>query len=154
MDREQVIKEYEDFVGRYTPCCTSGDYALELLKAVLALLKEQEADIAALKASYNELAKEGEIVIYFMWLEIQNKDPELAKQIMDEFTEWSEKAMIKMKESLHDTKRERWEKIVDEVLANDKESETIIKARKELFMGLYDDCFSQSENCKGGESHE
>lgn len=35
--------------------------------------------------------------------------------------------------------REQWEKIIDKVLENDSESETIIKARKKLFIGLFDD---------------
>ena len=35
--------------------------------------------------------------------------------------------------------RKKWENIVDKVIGNDSESETIVKARKELFMGLFDD---------------
>lgn len=36
-------------------------------------------------------------------------------------------------------KRKQWESVVDKVLENDSESETIVKARKELFMGMFDD---------------
>ena len=42
MDREKVIKEYEDYVNRYISLTTSHDYEYEMHKAVLALLKEQE----------------------------------------------------------------------------------------------------------------
>ena len=42
MDREKVIKEYEDFVNGYECFCTSDDYEYEMHKAVLAILKEQE----------------------------------------------------------------------------------------------------------------
>lgn len=38
-----------------------------------------------------------------------------------------------------ETMRNQWEEAVDKVLENDNESETIHKARKELFMGLFDD---------------
>lgn len=41
--------------------------------------------------------------------------------------------------------REDWENAVDRVLDDDDdESETIIKARKELFMGLFDDMVKES----------
>ena len=42
-DREKVIKEYEVFVDKYECFSSSDDYVLEMHKAVLALLKEQEA---------------------------------------------------------------------------------------------------------------
>lgn len=42
-DREMVIKEYESFVDKYECFCSSDDYVFEMHKAVLALLKEQEA---------------------------------------------------------------------------------------------------------------
>ena len=35
--------------------------------------------------------------------------------------------------------RKQWESVVDKVLENDSESETIVKARKKLFMGIFDD---------------
>ena len=38
-----------------------------------------------------------------------------------------------------ESSREQFERIIDKVLENDSESETIVKARKELFMGLFDD---------------
>ena len=44
-DREKVIKEYEDYVNSYIPVTTYGDYVFEMHKAVLALLKEQEAKV-------------------------------------------------------------------------------------------------------------
>lgn len=47
-DKEKVIKAYEDFVNGYECFCTSDDYEYEMHKAVLALLKEQEADIIAM----------------------------------------------------------------------------------------------------------
>ena len=43
MDREKVIKEYEEFVDKYECFCSCEDYVLEMHKAVLDLLKEQEA---------------------------------------------------------------------------------------------------------------
>ena len=43
MDKEKVIKEYEDYVNSYISLTTSHDYEFEMHKAVLALLKEQEA---------------------------------------------------------------------------------------------------------------
>ena len=42
MDREKVIKEYEDYVNSYISLTTSHDYEFEMHKAVLAMLKEQE----------------------------------------------------------------------------------------------------------------
>lgn len=42
MDREKVIREYENFVNSYVSLVTSEDYEFEMHKAVLALLKEQE----------------------------------------------------------------------------------------------------------------
>ena len=42
IDREKVVKEYEDYVNSYISLTTSNDYELEMHKAVLALLKEQE----------------------------------------------------------------------------------------------------------------
>jgi len=41
-DKEKVIKEYEEFVDKYECFCSSDDYVLEMHKAVLALLKEQQ----------------------------------------------------------------------------------------------------------------
>ena len=49
MDREKVIKEYEDYVNSYISLTTSHDYEFEMHKAVLALLKEQEAEIRQLR---------------------------------------------------------------------------------------------------------
>jgi hypothetical protein len=43
IDREKVIREYEDYVNSYISLTTSHDYEFEMHKAVLALLKEQEA---------------------------------------------------------------------------------------------------------------
>ena len=42
--------------------------------------------------------------------------------------------------------QEKWEAIVDAVLEADKEreSETIIKARKKLLIGLFDDFFTET----------
>lgn len=42
MDREKVIREYENFVNSYVSLVTSEDYEFEMHKAVLALLKEQQ----------------------------------------------------------------------------------------------------------------
>lgn len=41
IDREKVVKAYEDFVNGYECFCTSDDYEYETHKAVLAMLKEQ-----------------------------------------------------------------------------------------------------------------
>ena len=49
MDREKVIKEYEDYVNSYISLTTSHDYEFEMHKAVLAMLKEQETEIRQLK---------------------------------------------------------------------------------------------------------
>ena len=45
IDREKVIKAYEDFVNGYECFCTSDDYEYEMHKAVLSLLKEQQQEI-------------------------------------------------------------------------------------------------------------
>ena len=42
IDREKVIAEYERFVNNFVSACMSDDYELEMHKAVLDLLKEQE----------------------------------------------------------------------------------------------------------------
>ena len=49
MDREKVIKEYENYVNSYISFTTSHDYEFEMHKAVLALLKEQEAEMRQLR---------------------------------------------------------------------------------------------------------
>ena len=49
MDREKVIKEYEGYVNSYISLTTSDDYELEMHKAVLALLKDQQNVISGLK---------------------------------------------------------------------------------------------------------
>ena len=38
-----------------------------------------------------------------------------------------------------ESNRKSWESIVDKILENDKESETVTNARKELFMRIFDD---------------
>ena len=48
-DREKVIKAYENFINGYECFCTSDDIEYEMHKAVLALLKEQEKEIKALR---------------------------------------------------------------------------------------------------------
>ena len=40
IERDKVIKVYEDFVNGYECFCTSDDYEYEMHKAVLAMLKE------------------------------------------------------------------------------------------------------------------
>ena len=52
-DREKVIKEYEDYVNSYISLTTSHDYEFEMHKAVLALLKEQEAVVPKYNARTN-----------------------------------------------------------------------------------------------------
>ena len=42
MDREKVIKLFEQYINDFVPCCSTDDYDLDLFKTVLALLKEQE----------------------------------------------------------------------------------------------------------------
>lgn len=49
MDSEKIIKEYEDYVNSYISLTTSHDYEFEMHKAVLALLKEQKAEIRQLR---------------------------------------------------------------------------------------------------------
>ena len=49
IDMEKVIKEYEDYVNSYISLTTSHDYEFEMHKAVLTLLKEQEAEIRQLR---------------------------------------------------------------------------------------------------------
>ena len=53
IDREKVIKEYEDYVNSYISLTTSHDYEFEMHKAVLTLLKEQEAEIRQLRLALN-----------------------------------------------------------------------------------------------------
>lgn len=45
----------------------------------------------------------------------------------------------KVSNNTESIKRKKWESIVDKILENDNESENIVKARKELFMGLFGD---------------
>ncbi len=45
MDREKVIKEYEEVVDKYECISSRDDYVLEMHKAVLALLKEPETEL-------------------------------------------------------------------------------------------------------------
>jgi hypothetical protein len=40
-DIEKVIKEFELYVKEFKPCCTTDGVELDMLKAVLELLKEQ-----------------------------------------------------------------------------------------------------------------
>lgn len=49
LDREKVIKEYEFMVRDFCPACTSDERYLEVMKAVLDLLKEQEAMMQCIK---------------------------------------------------------------------------------------------------------
>ena len=60
IDREKVIKEYEDYVNSYISLTTSHDYEFEMHKAVLTLLKEQEDDYKIILSDYEELAREHE----------------------------------------------------------------------------------------------
>ena len=55
MDREKVIKEYEGYVNSYIFLTTSDNYEFEMHKAVLALLKEQEAEISKISNAYLDL---------------------------------------------------------------------------------------------------
>ena len=54
-DMGKVIKEYEEFVDKYECFSSSDDYVLEMHKAVLALLKDQEADIKNLNETIANL---------------------------------------------------------------------------------------------------
>lgn len=58
IDRENVIKAYEDFVNGYECFCTSDDYEYEMHKAVLALLKEQEELLRKLQKDKDKLCLE------------------------------------------------------------------------------------------------
>lgn len=49
IDREKVVRGYEDYVNSYISLTTSNDYEFEMHKAVLALLKEQEQQIEQLE---------------------------------------------------------------------------------------------------------
>ena len=42
-NRDDIVTAFTGYVCNFVPCCTSDDYHLELLKKVLALLKEQDA---------------------------------------------------------------------------------------------------------------
>ena len=58
-DRENVIKEYEDYVNSYISLTTSHDYEFEMHKTVLDLLKEQERLIEEARCEgYNEAYRE------------------------------------------------------------------------------------------------
>ena len=79
MDREKVIKAYEDFVNGYECFCTSDDCEYEMHKAVLSMLKEQEDELTneealrfieklksdnnELREKYSALLKEQEAVV-------------------------------------------------------------------------------------------
>lgn len=58
MDREKVIKEYEDYVNSYISLTTSHDYEFEMHKAVLALLKEQDERLRKLQKDKDKLCLE------------------------------------------------------------------------------------------------
>ena len=58
MDREKVIKAYEDYVNSYVSLTTSHDYEFEMHKAVLALLKEQEERIKKRDESLEKACEE------------------------------------------------------------------------------------------------
>ena len=71
MDREKVIKEYEDYVNSYIPVTTYGDYVLEMHKAVLALLNEQDKIIQnILCEKTNELNNK----VATLQIELQNQE--------------------------------------------------------------------------------
>lgn len=42
-NREKVIKEFELFIKEFHPACTSEGVELDMLREVLAMLKEQES---------------------------------------------------------------------------------------------------------------
>jgi translation initiation factor 2 beta subunit (eIF-2beta)/eIF-5 len=42
---EKVIKEFELYVKEFKPCCTTDGVELDMLKAVLELLKEQKEGV-------------------------------------------------------------------------------------------------------------
>ena len=44
IDRDKVIKEFELFIKEFHPACTSEGVELDMLREVLALLEEQEAE--------------------------------------------------------------------------------------------------------------
>ena len=46
MDREKVIKEYEDYVNYFKPYCIGDVEDHAMLKDVLALLKEQDKELS------------------------------------------------------------------------------------------------------------
>ena len=54
IDREKVIKEYEDYVNSYISLTTSCDYEFEMHKAVLELLKEQEEVVRCKDCKHGE----------------------------------------------------------------------------------------------------
>ena len=49
MSRDEIIKKFSDYVYYFNAYCTSDAEDHEMLKAVLALLKEQEAEIRQLR---------------------------------------------------------------------------------------------------------
>lgn len=69
IDREKVIKEYEDFVNRYISVSVNDDYVLEMHKAVLALLKEQEhgRTFTVIDTKTGKEADEYEIALHEDW---------------------------------------------------------------------------------------
>ncbi len=44
MDRKKITKEFELFIKEFHPACTSEGVELDMFRAVLSLLKEQEAE--------------------------------------------------------------------------------------------------------------
>ena len=57
--REKVIKEFELFIRGFHPACTSEGIELDMLKEVLALLKDQEKEIENL----NEIIKKADYTL-------------------------------------------------------------------------------------------
>ena len=68
-DRGKVIKAYEDFVNRYISVSVNDDYVLEMHKAVLALLKEQQhgETFTVIDTNTGKEADENEIALHEDW---------------------------------------------------------------------------------------
>ena len=60
-DREKVIKEFELFIKEFHPACTSEGVELDMLREVLALLKEQEPRVM----TRLEIEQSEECIVWF-----------------------------------------------------------------------------------------
>lgn len=82
MSRAELIKRFSDYVYYFKAYCTSDAEDHELLKAVLAILKEQEVQIKNRDESLEKAREE------IKWLRGMMKEQEAQELTFDEWREW------------------------------------------------------------------